>query len=287
MRRNRRKTLTSLEMTASHRGGAGSPLLLLHGVGGTWRAWSPILPELERHHDVLAPTLLGHGGAPRFAPGVGPSVAALVDGVEDLLNAAGIGRLHVVGNSLGGWVAIELARRGRAQSLVLFSPGGAWRSQRRIEVIAAGLRIGIGALAKRAKHADAIALRPMIAWMLLCTQVAHPKRLDPALFSANIRASADGPAIEPLLRLLPKRQLDLLPGDRRYPVRIAWGDRDRVLPFKHFGVPMLERVPDAEFVRMAGVGHVPMSDDPSAVARLILEVTSGVDRATPPIEANG
>ena len=70
-----------------------------------------------------------------------------------------------------------------------------------------------------------------------------------------------------------------LPADRDYPVRLVWGDRDLVLPFKHFGSPMLERLPGAELIRLSGVGHVPMSDDPARVAELILEVTAAVDGA--------
>ena len=288
MKRTRPRTpLGSFDATPSHRGGAGSPLLLLHGVGATWRAWSPILSHLECHHDVLAPTLLGHGGAPRLAPGITPSVDALVDGVEQALDAAGMGEVHVVGNSLGGWVALELARRGRAQSLVLFSPGGAWRSQRRIDSTAARVRIGFGILARHATRADAIAARRWLRWLLLSTQVAHPMRVEPGLFAANIRASADAPAVDQLLRILPRRQLEAIPGGQAYPIRLVWGDRDRILPFRHYAAAMLERVPDAELVRVPGFGHVPMSDDPSTVARLILEVTGTIDGAIPFKQLNG
>ena len=58
-----------------------------------------------------------------------------------------------------------------------------------------------------------------------------------------------------------------------------WGERDYVLPFKHFGSPMVERIPGVDLIRLKGVGHVPMSDDPARVADLILEVTRGVDSA--------
>ena len=118
----------AIPVTPSYAGGSGTPLVLLHGVGGTWRVWRPVLPLLERWHAVFAPTLPGHCGAERLAPGVAPSVGALADGVAEQLDRAGIDRAHIVGNSLGGWVALELARRGRARSVVLFGPAGAWRS---------------------------------------------------------------------------------------------------------------------------------------------------------------
>src|ERR1700752_4614653 len=114
----------SLELTPVHRAGTGTPLLLLHGVGAIWRAWSPVLPYLEPHHDVIAPTLAGHGGGPPLDSGIAPSVHALADSLEAELDRLGLQQVHIAGNSLGGWLGIELARRGRAKSLVLFSPAG-------------------------------------------------------------------------------------------------------------------------------------------------------------------
>ena len=94
-----------------------------------WRAWSPVLPYLEPYHDVIVPTLHGHAGGPALGSEVAPSVGALVDGIEAELDRMGFEKVHIVGNSLGGWIGIELARRGRAQSLVLLSPAGSWRSR--------------------------------------------------------------------------------------------------------------------------------------------------------------
>jgi pimeloyl-ACP methyl ester carboxylesterase len=94
-----------------------------------------------------------------------------------------------------------------------------------------------------------------------------------------IHASGQSPVVDPLLRVLHLSPVDPLPEDRDYPVRLVWGERDLVLPFKHFGSPMLERLPGAELIRLSGVGHVPMSDDPARVAELILEVTRAVDSA--------
>ena len=274
-----RAVIPLLELTPSHRAGTGTPLLLLHGVGATWRAWSPVFPHLESHHDVFVPTLPGHGGGPPLDSRAAPSVQALADGIEDELDSLGLQQVHIAGNSLGGWLGIELARRGRARSLVLFSPAGAWRSQRRIELRATEIRCSVVALGRYASRADTIATSSSLRWLLLAAQVAHPHRVPPEALAANIRAGAAAPAVVPLLRTLPLRQVQPLPVVRDYPVRLVWADRDRVLPFKHFGAPLLERIPGAEFIRLRGVGHVPMSDDPAAVAKLILEVTAAVDRA--------
>jgi pimeloyl-ACP methyl ester carboxylesterase len=274
-----RAVIPALELTASHRGGTGTPLLLLHGVGAIWRAWSPVLPYLEPHHDVIVPTLAGHGGGPPLDADVAPSVQALADAIEDELDRLELQEVHIAGNSLGGWLGMELARRGRARSLVLFSPAGAWRSQRSIELRASAIRLSVGALGRYASRADAIAANAVLRWPLLAGQVAHPSRVPPEELAAYIRAGGAAPVVVPLLRQIPLRQVEPLPAVRGYPVRLVWADPDRVLPFDGFGAAMLERIPGAELIRLRDVGHVPMSDDPARVAELILEVTTAVDRA--------
>jgi pimeloyl-ACP methyl ester carboxylesterase len=268
-----------LELTPIHRGGTGPPLLLLHGIGAIWRAWSPLLPYLEPHHEVIVPTLHGHAGGPALDSEVAPSVAALADGIEEQLDRLGLHKVHIAGNSLGGWIGIELARRGRAHSLVLLSPAGAWRSQRRIQVTSAGVRFSLRALGRYSHRAEAIVERRVLRWALLAGQVAHPHHVERETLVTYVHASGQSPVVDPLLRVLHLTPVDPLPVDRDYPVRLVWGERDLVLPFKHFGSPMLERLPGAELIRLQGVGHVPMSDDPAGVAELILEVTRAIDGA--------
>jgi len=276
-RQRPRAVFPVLELTPSHRAGTGTPLLLLHGITAIWRAWSPILPHLEPHHDVIVPTLAGHGGGPPLDAQVAPSVQALTDVIEEELDRLGLPKVHITGNSLGGWIGIELARRGRAHSLVLFSPAGAWRSQRSIALRAAWVRLSFEALSRYASRADAMVANTVLRRFLLAGQVAHPNRVPPEELAAVIRASSMAPVVAPLLRKLPLRQVQPLPADRDYPVRLVWGDRDLVLPFHGFGAAMLKRLPGAELIHLHGVGHVPMTDDPVAVAKLILEVTSAVD----------
>jgi pimeloyl-ACP methyl ester carboxylesterase len=282
-----RAAISGLELTPSHRAGTGTPLLLLHGIGAIWRAWSPVLPYLEPHHEVIVPTLHGHAGGPDLDPEVAPTVQALADGIEEELDRLGLKKVHIAGNSLGGWIGIELARRGRAHSLVLLSPAGAWRSTRRIRMTSHGVRFSLGALARHSHRAEAIAGRRLLRWALLAGQVAHPHHVPHETLVAYIQASGQSPVVEPLLRVLHLCPVDPLPADRDYPIRLVWGERDLVLPFKHFGSPMLERLPGAELIRLQGVGHVPMSDDPARVAELILEVTRAVDRAAMSTQRDG
>ncbi|TPG36482.1 alpha/beta fold hydrolase [Mycolicibacterium hodleri] len=272
-----RTVSAALELTSHHRGGNGSPLLLLHGVGSIWRAWSPVLPYLDEHHDVIVPTLAGHGGAAALDPLHPPSINALADSIEAQLDELGIDRLHIAGNSLGGWLGIELARRGRALSLVLFSPAGAWRSQRSIEMRSAAIGFSVGALSRYSARADLLSTNAALRWLMVAPQVAYPSRFPADILAASIRASAMSPVVAPLLREIIRGQVEPLPADRDYPVRLVWGNEDRVLPYAGFGEPMLRRLPGAELVRVAGFGHVPMTDDPARVARLILDVTSIVE----------
>src|SRR6202045_4224013 len=92
-----RKVVSPLELPAVPPGGTGPPLLLLHGIGAIWRAWSPVLPYLEPYHEVIVPTLHGHAGGPDLDPEVEPSVQALADGIEKELDRLGLEKVHIAG----------------------------------------------------------------------------------------------------------------------------------------------------------------------------------------------
>src|SRR6201993_1989550 len=200
-----RAVLPPLELTPVRRGGAGQPLLLLHGIGAIWRAWSPVLPYLEPHHDVIVPTLHGHAGGPALGSEVAPSVQALADGIEAELDRLGLQKVHIAGNSLGGWIGIELARRGRARSLVLLSPAGGRRSPRRIQLTTVGVRYSLGALARYSSRAEAIAERRVLRWAMLAGQVAHPEQVPRESLVTYIQATGHAPVVGPLLRVIHHR----------------------------------------------------------------------------------
>lgn len=141
--------------TASHRGGFGPPLVCLHGFGDTWRTWELVLPKLERHHDVLAPTLAGHAGGPPI-PGEA-SDGVITDLVEHVMDEAGFPTAHIVGNSLGGYIALQLAARGRAETVVALAPAGGWaEGDESFKELLAYQRTMQEPLKASAPHADAI-----------------------------------------------------------------------------------------------------------------------------------
>lgn len=112
------------EPEPQYRAGQGEPLLLLHGLLLTWESWGAVLGELSGDHEVFALTLPGHRSAPALRRPA--TFAALADAVEQAMDETGWLTAHLVGNSLGGWLALELAARGRARSVTAIAPGGMW-----------------------------------------------------------------------------------------------------------------------------------------------------------------
>ncbi len=263
-----------------HRGGSGEPLLLLHPFALSADAWRPVLPALERRHEVLVATFPGHMGGEPMPPGFRPSIAASVDLAEAELDAAGLDRVHVAGNSLGGWFAIELARRGRALSMVAISPGGGWecgsaeerRLLRTFKKMGTLVRIGgpLAPLLARVGFARRLALRQV---------VSRPHELSPEDASFLIRAPSRCATFQDVLRRLPDEPEPAPLDPSLCRMRILWGSKDDLLPMQGYSERWRRLLPSAEWIVVEGAGHVPMYDEPERVAELILEVTTA-PRAT-------
>jgi pimeloyl-ACP methyl ester carboxylesterase len=262
--------MSSLRNIDYHRGGADEPLVAIHGIGSAWQAWSPVLPALEARHDVLALSLPGYG---RSAPlPAEPTVPALTDAVERSMDAAGLDAAHLAGNSLGGWIAAELAKRGRARSVVALSPAGLWtpRELRYTVAVLRASRAGARVLARRADAAVATPVRRRVLFGHLC---ARPERMDPDDAALQLRLLAGSPSFSETLTWTAAGHRPAGLERIGVPFRVAWGERDLVLPPRQ-GPRWARLVPGAELVELPRLGHVPMSDDPGLVARTVLEVTS-------------
>jgi pimeloyl-ACP methyl ester carboxylesterase len=264
---------------ASHVGGQGSELVLLHGLGGTWEMWLPVIPALEARHRVIALTLPGHHGGPQYRGEGDASVAGLADQVIATLRAQGVSRAHVAGNSLGGWLAIELARRGFACSVTAFSPAGGWRTDGDYRAIATRFRIAYALIGPILFVATLFSGSVWLRKALTRQTMEHGERLSASAFLDSLRAMRDTRIFRALLRTMgrdgPVEPLD--PG--RVPVRIAWGECDAVIPYRRYGELFAQRIRGAEETTVEGVGHVPMLDDPQRVVASILDVTMPVDAA--------
>src|SRR5215204_5220054 len=104
--------------------GSGDPLLLIHGLGSQYQVWEPVMDRLAAEREVIGVDLPGFGQSPPLPDGVEADYAAMTDAVASFLDEIGWERPHVAGNSLGGWVALELAKRGRARSVAAIGPAG-------------------------------------------------------------------------------------------------------------------------------------------------------------------
>jgi pimeloyl-ACP methyl ester carboxylesterase len=261
-----------LHFTPSHRGGSGPPLVLLHGFLDTWRTWELLLPSLERSHDVLAPALAGHAGGPAIDGEL--TADTLANAVERAMDAAGFGTAHIAGNSLGGFVALQLAARGRARSVVALAPAGGWapddRSFRRL----LALQTTIHELSKAAApYADALVASPEGRRRATQYTTVNYEHIPAELLAHQTRGAAacDAPVLIDAARRL-EWELD---AERiACPVRVVWGTEDRLVPWPTAATRFRrEWLPHADWVELEGVGHCPQLDVPLETAQLVLGVT--------------
>lgn len=258
------------------RQGSGEPLVLLHGVLGSERMWTHVVPLLAASHDVIAPTVLGHNGgrAPTTRP-VG--LADLVDDVERTLDELGLGAVDLAGNSLGGWIALELARRGRARSVCALSPAGAWEADwtDRKRVFATLERIVRDS--RRARRVlPLVARSKRVRRYALRSSAVHGERVS----AEELLGMVDDTIGCTLAKELLATDAQLAPLDPSpCPITLAWSGRDRLFPPALYGARAQQLIPGARFVVLDGVGHVPMLDDPRLVAETILSVTGAAAAA--------
>ncbi len=271
-------------------------MVLVHGFSDTWRSWELVLPALERHHEVLAPTLAGHAGGPALTAtghAGGPALTAtghargpavdgalttqtLADGIERAMDEAGFAIAHIVGNSLGGWVSLQLAARGRARTVVAFAPAGGWEPgdpyDRERHVHFTTMR---GLAQAAAPYADAIVASENGRRRATEHTTVNFEHIPGELLAHQIRGVA---ACEGLPALLDLAERDGFPLDAERigcPLRIVWGTADRILRWPSSAALFRRTLPHAEWVELPGIGHCPQLDVPLETAQLILGFTAG------------
>lgn len=258
--------------TPFHRGGSGPPLVLIHGFTDTWRTWDLVIPQLERDFEVLAVTLPGHAGGPPIEGEL--SVETLPDGIARAMDEAGFSQAHLAGNSLGGWVALQLAARGRALSVCGVAPAGGWSPEFQ-EVHALDYFITQQDLVRKAApYADEIAATPEGRRQATRFIVVDPGLLTPELVAHQIVGAASCPAALPMVELARREGFELDSGRIDCPVRFLWGTDDRLLHWPSTAVRFREEwLPNAEYVELDGLGHCPQLEAPAEVAELIAGTT--------------
>jgi pimeloyl-ACP methyl ester carboxylesterase len=244
-------------------------LLLIHGLGGTRTVWEPVVPLLEAEREPIAIDMPGFGRAEPLPEGVEPTAANLARAVHEACAERGIERPHVAGNSLGGWVGLEMGRRGWAASVTALSPAGLWSRP-------LGEPDGGGARMLLRGSGWVKAARPLIAPALLLPATrrlafrsiaAHPERIPPAAARQLVLGWLDGEGYDAANRAMRSHVFDPDGYPDDVPVTIAWCELDRLV-----GPPKPHRRPaGSRFLVLPGVGHTPTWDDPELVARTLLE----------------
>lgn len=245
-------------------------LLLLHGVTMSASAWDNVTPLLDDRFDLIVPTAAGHRGGPRVQGNA--TIRTLTDAAERLLDTRGLATVHIAGNSMGGWMAVELARRGRASSVCALSPAGLWSSGERPGASRATL-IRTKKLADATRHLTPPLLTLAPLRRITMRDIAvHGERMTvgQALHTFEDLVGCD--AADDLLNTSESMEPLI---DLPCPITVAWSAEDRIFPPGKFVATARQRLPQARFVTLPGVGHVPMIDDPTLCAQVIVESIDG------------
>jgi len=246
-----------------HEQGQGRPLLLLHGIGMSHAAWRPVLPLLARHRRVLAVDLPGFGRSPKLA--TQPTAANIVQALAEQLQAKGIDEpVDMVGNSLGGLLALESARQGLARSVVALSPAGLWREEAasHVDPVFSLMRWSLKMFPQLSEMLVSIPpLRAALFALPVSTQAWRMPKQDAITAVRDFRqAHGFEDTYAAVSRFVAGHDIDI-------PLTVAFGTRDWLLPANS---QQRDELPaHTRWLQPRGWGHVPMWDDPDAVAELI------------------
>lgn len=252
------------------RRGRGEPLVLIHGVGSSRRVWEPVLGRLAQKREVIALDLPGHGSSPMPGNGASFSPGALARRVALFMDGLGLEKAHLAGNSLGGWISLELARLGRASSVTGLSPAGLWRGSAPLYIGAAFLAsyVATNALGPFAGY---VASDPVLRSLLVGQFFGRPWRLTSRQTVETLEGFFGSPGVPRVLedgqgRFRGGREIDV-------PVTVAFGAREAILlPCQ--SQDRSELPPHTRWIPLPGCGHVPTYDDPRLVADVLLAGSS-------------
>lgn len=245
--------------------GSGPPLLLLHGIGHRWQMWTPVLDILARDFDVVALDLPGFGESPPLPDDRPVSLKAGADLLVEVMDDLGWERAHLVGNSLGGWLAFELGLRHRALSICGLAPAGLWDDPERIERrLRVWFALWVGGSRRMGPAVGLLRFRAMRV-LALYGLFGRPWRIPADIAIGDARNLATSAFDETFAagvghRFEGGRTLDV-------PVTVAWCSRDPLFNARRCTVAELPEHTRVD--RLRGCGHVPTWDDPALVVETI------------------
>ncbi|CAA9516718.1 MAG: hypothetical protein AVDCRST_MAG45-2249 [uncultured Solirubrobacterales bacterium] len=252
--------------------GDGAPVVLVHGLGGRWSNWLENIAVLARERRVVALDLPGFGDSAMPAEEISVSGYARV--VDGLCEHLGLGPVVVVGNSMGGFVAAELAVASpqRVERLVLVDAAGMVPTARHRHRSVAVLELTGFLGARLAASYRSVAARPRLRRLALGMVAHRPERLSPDLVLEGLLTSftpAYRQALHATLGYLSWEWAERL-GAVRAPTLVLWGDRDAIIPVGHAD-EYARRIAGARSLVLADTGHIPMVERPRSFNRALLE----------------
>lgn len=261
--------------------GEGKPvLLLIHGMAGSSNAWREMIPRLEQRYHVIAPDLPGHGdSSPEFDD---YSLGAMASVLRDLLVVKGVSRCTVVGQSLGGGVAMQFVYQYPefCERIVLIGSGGLGREVnwilRTLAVPGAGLLVtsaatpmvvGVGNSVRRFFYNKGVRADSADENWAAFESLSQPGTRR--AFFKTLRAVVDnkGQSVSATNRFHLAGQL---------PIQVIWGDRDPIIPVSH-GYATHEAIPGSRLEIIEGSGHYPHVDNPAAVEKILVDFLSSTE----------
>jgi pimeloyl-ACP methyl ester carboxylesterase len=249
--------------------GSGPPLILLHGIGMSHAAWNAVIPRLRPLRRVIAFDIAGFGATPPLATGTSPTIGNLVDGLAKSLQEMGIDApVDIAGNSLGGAMALEAARRGLARTVVAISPIGLWERHPapHVAYVFSSLRFTATTIPGVLK---AMLWNPLLRELALAVPMSVGSRRMPA--REALRSMDDLAASTAFEDTFESTRAPFFGAEIAVPVTVAFGRRDWILTK---GSRRRDRLPlAAAWIEKDRWGHVPMWADPVGVALLILDGT--------------
>jgi pimeloyl-ACP methyl ester carboxylesterase len=257
-------------MALAHlRRGSGPPLVLIHGIGSQRQMWRPVLDRVSREREVVALDLPGFGESSVLD--TPPTVEALADSVAGFLEELGLGGAHAAGNSLGGAVALAMARAGSARSACVLSPAG-FGNMREGTYARAVLLASRRTAERLDRYAELVAGGPVRRTLSFGHLVARPWRIPADEAAGAMRNLARSPGFDTTLDAVRDHHFGGATPD--CPVTVAWGEKDRLLIYSRQSARARRLLPGARHVTLEGCGHVPTWDDPEQVARVVLEASA-------------
>jgi len=267
------------------RAGEGPALLLIHGMAGSAATWKHVLPRLSRDYTVIAPDLLGHGKSDK--PRTDYSLGAFAAGLRDLLVALGIERATVVGHSLGGGVAMQLAYQHpeRVERLVLVGSGGLGQE------VSPVLRLltlpGAEYLMPLVFTSYSREIGNKISMMLRRRGLRAPAAEETWRAYVSLTEAQNRSAFVKTLRsVVDIGGQSVSAHDRLYlsqhmPTLIVWGQRDQIIPVSHAAIAH-EAMPGSRLEIFDDSGHFVHSEEPDRFIRVLRDFLT----STPPVEVD-